>query len=150
MEIISGGMTVICSLNDETPIALDAIIVYDLGDDSLTGVPDITPESVECDTIWEGRVDCPRTRCVSEEARRHLLDLHPYLECCLGLPEVEHLRPHHGPTEFSSEDLLWGAVFLDGDVFEASVRGWIACAVWFCRDSNFSFGRRHAPGKEDE
>ena len=45
MEIISGGMTVICSLNDETPIALDAIIVYDLESDSWTGVPEITPES---------------------------------------------------------------------------------------------------------
>ena len=35
----------ICSLKDETPIALDAMMVYDLGDDSWTGVPDITPES---------------------------------------------------------------------------------------------------------
>ena len=45
MEIISGGMTMICSLKDETPIALDAMMVYDFEDDSWTGVPDITPES---------------------------------------------------------------------------------------------------------
>ena len=44
----------ICSLNDETPIALDAIIVYDLGDDSWTGVPDITPES-ESSVMPSGR-----------------------------------------------------------------------------------------------
>ena len=35
----------ICSLKDETPIALDAMMVYDFEDDSWTGVPDITPES---------------------------------------------------------------------------------------------------------
>ena len=35
----------ISSLNDDTPIALDAMMVYDLGDDSWVGVPDITPES---------------------------------------------------------------------------------------------------------
>ncbi len=45
MDIISGGRTVISSLKDDMPIALDAMIVNDLGGDSWPGVPEITPES---------------------------------------------------------------------------------------------------------
>ena len=45
IEAISGGRTVISNLNDDTPIELDAMIVYDLDGDSWFGAPDITPES---------------------------------------------------------------------------------------------------------
>ena len=74
--------------------------------------------------------------------------LYPYLEYCLGLPEVEHLRPHHGPAEIPGEDLLRGAVFLCDDILEASVCIWIACAVWFYRHFNFAFSGRSASGKD--